>query len=213
MDLLREAEPTKPIDLLCGWPNSALLPTRNLLRSATAVLTDSTITHQALQYGPDEGYKPLRCNIARWLGNLYKVQGDISPQRICITGGASQNLACILQVFTDPVYTRNVWMVEPTYHLAGRIIEDAGFAGRIRGVPEDEGGIDLGFLERELRVAEDKAESEDNTQPVCCYSIDPVHILIIIIVPRSTVPVLSSGTLDFSNCSHFSEIQASSTMA
>jgi hypothetical protein len=37
---------------------------------------------------------------------------------------------------------RDVWMVVPTYHLAARIMDDAGFAGRLRGIPEDDEGVD-----------------------------------------------------------------------
>lgn len=160
------AESPVPIDLLCGWPNPALLPAPELLRSATTVLTTPSIANPGLLYGPDEGYGPLRTHIASWLGGFYRPSDPITAKRICITGGASQNLACVLQVFTDPVYTRNVWMVDPTYHLAGRILDDAGFAGRVRGVPEDEGGVDLDFLETELREAESKAEEAHNTEPV-----------------------------------------------
>lgn len=155
-----------PIDLLCGWPNPALLPARNLLRSATTVLTTPSIANPALGYGPDEGYEPLRAHVAQWLGAFYQPCDPISSGRICITGGASQNLACVMAVFTDPVYTRGVWMVDPTYHLAGRIVDDAGFAGRVRGVPEDDEGIDLAFLESGLRAAEEKAHAEGNTEPV-----------------------------------------------
>ena len=57
-------------------------------------------------------------------------------------------------------------MVDPTYHLAGRMMDDAGFAGRICGVPEDDEGIDLAFLENGLRAAEEKALAEGNTEPV-----------------------------------------------
>lgn len=160
----------EPIDLLTGWPNPALLPAPELLRSATTVLTDPSIAHPALAYGPDEGYGPLRVHIAQWLGAFYRSPQPISPLRICITGGASQNLACILAVFTDPVYTRNVWMIEPTYHLAGRMMDDAGFAAKTRGVPEDDEGVDLEFLEKALRAAEDKALAEGNTDPVYLIS-------------------------------------------
>lgn len=160
------AVPTEPMDLLCGWPNPALLPAPDLLRSATTVLTTRSIAHPALSYGPDEGYGPLRAHISQWLTSFYRPRDPIAPARICITGGASQNIACILQVFTDPVYTRNVWMVDPTYHLGGRIIDDAGFARRVRGVPEDDEGIDLGILESGLQAAEDKAQAEGNTEPV-----------------------------------------------
>ncbi|KAJ5613968.1 hypothetical protein N7528_007622 [Penicillium herquei] len=159
------AAPTDPIDLLCGWPNPALLPAPDLLRSATDVLTVPSIANPALLYAPDEGWEPLRANIAQWLTSFYQPCHPISPQRICISGGASQNLACVLQVFTDPLYTRNVWMVDPTYHLAGRVMDDSGFAGRVRAVPEDDEGIDLDFLESGLCAAESEALAVGNTEP------------------------------------------------
>ena len=160
------AAPLEFIDLLCGWPNPALLPAPDLLRSATTVLTTPAISKPALEYGPDEGSEPLRAHVAHWLEVFYQPCAPISKLRICITGGASQNLACVFQVFTDPLYTRNVWMVDPTYHLAGRVIDDSGFDGRVRSVPEDDEGLDLRFLEIELQAAEDKAAAEGNTEPV-----------------------------------------------
>ena len=45
-------------------------------------------------------------------------------------------------------------MVEPTYFLACPIFQDAGFTGRMRGVPEDNEGIDLEFLRSGLEYAE-----------------------------------------------------------
>ncbi|KAJ6109079.1 hypothetical protein N7486_001313 [Penicillium sp. IBT 16267x] len=157
--------PMERIDLSAGWPNPTLLPAPELLRSASTVLTDPSTAHPALGYGPDEGHEPLRVHIAQWLESFYQPRHPISSQRICITGGASQNLACVLAVFTDPVYTRNVWQVDPTYFLAGRMFDDAGFAGRVRAVPEDDEGIDLDFLERGLREAEHKATAEGNDTP------------------------------------------------
>lgn len=158
--------PEQSIDLQIGWPNPALLPAPDLSHSATTVLSTPSITNNALQYGPDEGYEPLRTHIAAWLTDFYQPREPVSTQRICITGGASQNLACVLQTFTDPVYTRNVWMVVPTYHLAARIMEDAGFAGRLRGVPEDDEGIDITVLESGLQAAEETAQRNGNTEPV-----------------------------------------------
>jgi len=74
--------------------------------------------------------------------------------RLCITGGASQNLACILQSFTDPGYTVAIWMAAPCYYLACPIFADAGFAGRLKAVPEDDDGIDLSYLEKAMLEAE-----------------------------------------------------------
>ena len=117
-------------------------------------------------YGPDPGDLRLRKNVASWLTKFYQPVDPIPEERICITGGASQNLACLLQVYTDPVFTRNVWIVAPAYMLSFRIFDDAGFHKKLRAVPEDEEGIDIEFLRREIRKSEEKAKSDDNTQPV-----------------------------------------------
>jgi DNA-binding transcriptional MocR family regulator len=47
-------------------------------------------------------------------------------------------------------------MVTPTYFLATRIFEDNGFAGRLKGVREDEEGLDIDRLREILAVAEMK---------------------------------------------------------
>lgn len=57
-------------------------------------------------------------------------------------------------------------MVAPTYYLACRIFEDSGFHGRLRAVPEDQEGIDIGFLKREIGRSEEKARAEGNLKPV-----------------------------------------------
>ncbi|KAJ4315642.1 Valine--pyruvate aminotransferase [Neodidymelliopsis sp. IMI 364377] len=41
---------------------------------------------------------------------------------------------------------------------------DAGFAGKLRSVPEDEEGIDIVYLEEELRKAEQTLDVSDNKQ-------------------------------------------------
>ena len=154
------------IDLLKGWPNPDLLPTAQIKNASTVALSNADISNPGLLYGPDAGYQPLRENIAHWLTQFYQTPSEILADRICITGGASQNLACILQVFSDPLFTRNVWMVSPTYYLACRIFEDSGFHGRLRSVPEDEEGVDIGYLRKALHQSEMKAQADGNTQPV-----------------------------------------------
>jgi DNA-binding transcriptional MocR family regulator len=134
----------KLINLIRGWPSPSLLPNQSLLAAASTALTDPAIFVPALQYGPDPGYQPLRERIAAWLAPAYGVQPE--AERICVTGGASQGLACVLQSFTDPGYTRAVWVVAPMYFLAGPIFEDSGFYGRdgrLRGFGEDGEGGDV----------------------------------------------------------------------
>ncbi|KAL2070447.1 hypothetical protein VTL71DRAFT_13473 [Oculimacula yallundae] len=143
----------KQINLLRGWPNPALLPTQAILKAAQSALSDPSISTPGLLYGPDPGYQPLREEIAKWLGEFYG--GEADPDRICITGGASQNLACVLQVYTDPLKTK-VWMVAPCYFLACRMFEDAGL--KLRAIEEGSGGIDLVALEMELEKASREGE-------------------------------------------------------
>lgn len=109
-------------------------------------------------YGRDNGDAKLRINLAAWLTSFFRPSAPVTEHRVCITGGASQNLACILQVFTDPVYTRHVWLVAPAYMLAFRIFEDSAL--RLRAVPEDEEGIDLDYLRAELKKSEEKAQAQ-----------------------------------------------------
>ncbi|KAJ0420975.1 pyridoxal phosphate-dependent transferase [Aspergillus carlsbadensis] len=161
-----------PINLSSGFPSPSLFPLQQLNHATNTVLSTPSIWHEGMIYGPDEGHFPVRANIAQWLSRFYYPDesiptpgsaSKIDPERICITGGASQNLACILQVFTDPVFTRNVFIVEPAYFLGFRAFEDAGFAGRLRGVPEDDEGIDIAFLEERLK--EDEGVSSSNVKP------------------------------------------------
>ncbi|KAH0551484.1 hypothetical protein GP486_007300 [Trichoglossum hirsutum] len=158
--------PKHQINLLRGWPNQKLLPIDDLKAATTTVLSNPSIAIPGLLYGPDLGYGPLREEIARWLTEFYAPSSPITASRICISGGASQNLACVLQTFSDPLYTRNVWMVAPTYFLACQIFEDAGFAGKLRAVPEDEEGLDVGLLREEIRKSDAVASSMEGDRPI-----------------------------------------------
>lgn len=77
----------------------------------------------------------------------------------------------MLQVFTDPVYTRNIWIVAPSYMLAFRIFDDSGFSKKLRSVPEDDQGIDIEFLRREIRKSEERAAKDENNAPVSRHAV------------------------------------------
>ena len=95
-----------------------------------------------------------------------EVKVKVKAEEIAITGGASQGLACVLQSFADPGYTRAVWAVAPCYFLACPVFEDAGFAGRLRAVPEVESGdgVDLEVLERGIREVDEEAERQEREE-------------------------------------------------
>lgn len=155
------------INLMRGWPSPSLLPASLLSAAATRLLADPTVYTPALQYGPDPGYQPLREGLARWLGGFYATGGaavpreQTTPDRILVTGGASQSVANVLATFTDPGVTRAVWVVAPCYYLACPIFEDAGFYGRLRATEEDEEGIDIEALEAKILAleAEEKGDA------------------------------------------------------
>jgi hypothetical protein len=130
------------------------------------VLNDKAVAFPALSYGPDPGDPRLRRHVASWLTDFYQPANSITEERICITGGASQNLACLLQVYSDPVFTRNIWIVAPAYMLSFRVFEDAGFHEKLRAIPEDDEGIDIKYLRSEIRKSEGKAKAENNDKPV-----------------------------------------------
>ena len=166
MTTTTEKQKSKPlINLLRGWPSPSLLPADLIKTAAHAVLSNPSISTDALLYGPDPGYEPLREAIAQWLTSFYQPSTTINAKRICITGGASQNLGCMLDVYTDAEYTRKIWIVAPAYFLAFRIFEDAGFAGKLRAVPEDNDGLEIEFLRKEMQRSEEQAKKRGLERP------------------------------------------------
>ena len=165
-----------PINLLRGWPHPSLLPTTLIRSAAQEALSDPSTSTPGLLYGPDPGYEPLRESIAKWLTDFFhphlktdsqdegKEKGVAgSADRIAITGGASQNLGSILNVYTDSSYTRSVWVIAPAYFLAFRIFEDAGL--EMRAVPEEDEGVDIGYLKTEMEKVERQASKGDVSTP------------------------------------------------
>ncbi|RGP59748.1 hypothetical protein FSPOR_11093 [Fusarium sporotrichioides] len=150
------------INLIRGWPNPGLLPVDLISAAAQRNLSDPSIYVPALQYGADPGYQPLREALATWLSEHYRVERD--PNRICISGGASQNVACILQSFTDPHVTQAVWCISPSYHLVFQVFQDNGFEGRLRATPEDEEGVDIEALE--AKIVEFEKSAPEAKHPV-----------------------------------------------
>ncbi|KPM43217.1 hypothetical protein AK830_g3310 [Neonectria ditissima] len=166
----------EPINLLLGWPTPALHPDCSLLNAATVVLADNETSTPALRYGPQLGREALRQGVASWLTDLYQpTAGEITFDRVGITGGASVNLTNILLRFSDPVYTQRVWMIEPTYFMACPMIEDAGLTGKLRGVPEDEEGLDISYLRDAITEAD--AENASGLKPIKNYPKLFKHII------------------------------------
>ncbi|KAL1304559.1 hypothetical protein AAFC00_003535 [Neodothiora populina] len=189
------------INLVKGWPSTKLLPARQISEAAQLQLANPEVAHAGLLYGPDDGFKPLRESLSRFLTTFYNHDEDgdaIEPEEICITGGASQNLGCMLQVFTDPLFTRSVQIIAPAYMLSFRMFADNGFSGKMKAVPENEDGVDTGSLRRSLQESEDQAKTDylnaATTKPQRPYSKYYRHV--IYCVPTFSNPSSRSMSLE-----------------
>lgn len=111
------------INLLKGWPNKTLLPSKLLREAIQATLLEPSLSDEALQYGSEQGKPEIRTRLATWLDDFYTPTCPTAADQIAITAGASTGLATILNLFTDTVHTRKVWLVAPCYMLAFRIFE------------------------------------------------------------------------------------------
>lgn len=190
-------DPLEHINLQGGWPTPRLHPVE-AIKEATRSLYDQKDINTQLTYGPEHGSSALRENVGSWLNDIYgPAAGSIPSDRILISNGASNGLATILQKFSDPTWTRTVWMVEPTYFLACPIFRDAGLGGRIRGVPEGDDGADLDFLRRNLEEVDslDVELTLPKKSPLTGYPKLYRHI--IYMIPTFSNP--SGKTMSFQN--------------
>jgi 2-aminoadipate transaminase len=96
-----------------------------------------------LDYGPPDGYAPLREIIASRLAR----QGvGIDPSRVILVNGSQQGLELIMRLLVP--LGRTLLLEEPTYGLALRAARALKLP--VRGIPLDEEGLRLDALERVL---------------------------------------------------------------
>ncbi|SGZ53117.1 CIC11C00000003139 [Sungouiella intermedia] len=151
---------TKLINFFKGHPTLALLPNEDLAAAFRKVIVDnryhdyelSNTSRHPLQYGTDPGNLEIRTDLVRWSNSKFGRTND-SPDSVNLTGGASFGAANILTAISDPLVTKQVFLVSPTYFLINYAFIDAGFEGKMSAVRETPGGkyeIDLDGLESKL---------------------------------------------------------------
>ncbi|KAF5094781.1 hypothetical protein DV451_004916 [Geotrichum candidum] len=138
---------TSPINFFKGHPTDNLLPVDEILRATQSLLTRDRPTDKndddrhPLTYGSDPGSREVRKLIAN-----------------------------ILQQYTLPHtgYTRQGFIVSPTYFLINSVFLDAGFSGKLTAVQEDpKTGLDFDFLEQELQKHDAASvETNDNASAI-----------------------------------------------
>ncbi|MEB3285779.1 MAG: PLP-dependent aminotransferase family protein [Candidatus Sericytochromatia bacterium] len=126
-----------------GMPAQDLFPYAGLQAAAEAAFTTSDTALKALQYGPSEGYAPLREAIAEQL----RAEGiPLDGNQILVTTGSQQGIMLIAHAFLDP--GDEVVVADPTF--LGALQAFGSFEAQLIPVPLDAEGMKLDALEQVL---------------------------------------------------------------
>ena len=144
-DLLKVTEQPEMISFAGGLPAPECFPTEELTAAAERVLVEQPLA--ALQYGPTEGYTPLREFITKRMATL----GVVTPiDQVLVTSGSQQALDLLGKLLIDP--GSPVIVENPTY--LGALQAWQSYQPRYLTVPVDEEGLDVAALERILASGE-----------------------------------------------------------
>ena len=160
---------TEEYNFYVGHPTDNLLPNKEIVKATAELLTpdhrdidDDPLELHPLNYGTDIGSLWCRKEICN-LVNSYYPAADCDPEFINFNNGASYGIMNILELATQPhAYTKQAFLVSPTYFLMNKIFSDAGFEGKMTAISEIGDGttIDLEKLEKKLKSCEANCEAE-----------------------------------------------------
>jgi len=144
-DLLKVTEQPEVISFAGGLPSPDCFPTEEIMAAAERVLIEKPLA--ALQYGPTEGYAPLR----ELITTLMRARGlSIPADQILTLNGSQQGLDAIGKLLIDPGSL--VLVEEPTY--MGALQAFRPYQPRFVALPMDDDGLDISTLENLLRTGE-----------------------------------------------------------
>jgi len=142
-ELLKVTADPEIISLGGGLPAPEVFPLAELEAAADRVIQQHG--RAALQYGPTEGYLPLREMLVRHMAR-YGI--EVTPANVLITSGAQQGLDLVGKLFLnagDRVLTE-----QPTY--LGALQAFTSYQARYLTVPIDDDGMRVDLLEAALRA-------------------------------------------------------------
>lgn len=164
------------INFFKGHPSHRLLPNKEIINATTELLSPETRSYDSqtenrhpLTYGSDEGSLWVRNEICEFNNdNIFHLLSDDNnsssntlskPEYLNLTSGASYGILNILLQTTLPHinYTRQAFIVSPTYFLINDCFIDAGFGDKkltaIDELPETN-SIDFKLLQDKLEYFE-----------------------------------------------------------
>jgi 2-aminoadipate transaminase len=142
-ELLKLTEKPDLISFAGGLPAPELFPLAEVEAAARRVLGEHG--RQALQYGPTDGYRPLRELLVRHMGR-YGIK--VSIENVLITSGSQQALDLVGKLFLNP--GDRVATEEPTY--LGALQAFKAYQAEFVGVASDEEGLRTDQLDEALRT-------------------------------------------------------------
>ncbi len=141
-ELLKLTEMPDVISFGGGMPAPEVFPTEEFSVACEKVLREQGA--QALQYGPTDGYMPLREMIARHSAR-YGI--EVTPENILITSGSQQALDLVGKLFINR--GDRILVESPTY--LGALQAWNAYGAEYVSVPSDQDGIIISELEKALR--------------------------------------------------------------
>jgi len=131
-EILKVTERPEVISFAGGLPSPATFPVERMRQVTEQVLRDAP--EAALQYGPTEGYTPLR----EWIAaRLSRGGAQIPASRVLITTGSQQGLDLLGKVLIDE--GSKVLVETPSY--LGALQAFSLFAPEFSSLPSDEQGV------------------------------------------------------------------------
>jgi 2-aminoadipate transaminase len=141
-ELLKLTEQPDIISFGGGMPAPDVFPCEEFREACDRVLLEQGPL--ALQYGPTEGYKPLREMIVRHTSR-YGI--DVTPDNILITSGSQQALDLLGKILINP--GDRILVESPTY--LGALQAWSAYGAEYVTVPMDDNGMVTDALEEALR--------------------------------------------------------------
>jgi len=141
-ELLKLTENPDIISFGGGMPAPEVFPVEEFREACDKVLRDQGA--KALQYGPTDGYMPLREMIAR---HTARYGMEVTPENIIVTSGSQQALDLLGKILINP--GDRILAESPTY--LGALQAWASYGAEYVTVPMDEDGMRIDALEEALR--------------------------------------------------------------
>jgi 2-aminoadipate transaminase len=140
-ELLKVTEQPGFISFAGGLPAPEVFPVEEVASVSARILRDSG--PQALQYGPTEGYRPLRELLAE---HMRHGGGAVTVDNVLITTGSQQGIDLVGKILLDP---EDAVVVESPTYLA-TLQAWRAYEARFLGVRSDDHGIQTEHLEELL---------------------------------------------------------------